>query len=124
MSRTAVLAALALSLGALPALAADPDGQQLFDLQCNFCHADESLGPNLTGVAGRKMGSTGFEYSPALKAKGEGEAGATWTDAELDAFLKAPATHTPGSKMMMSVTDDANRAAIIAYLKTLKPAAQ
>ena len=117
MFRAAILAALAVSFCAAPALA-QPDGQQLFNLQCNFCHADESLGPTLTGVAGRKMGSTSFEYSEALKAKGE--AGGAWTDEELDAFLKAPTSHTPGSKMMMSVTDDANRAAIIAYLKTLK----
>ena len=122
MSRAVLFAtpfwlAMALSFSAAPALA-QPDGAQLFNLQCKFCHDDESLGPNLTGVADRKMGSTSFEYSAELKAKGE--AGATWTDAEFDAFLKAPATHTPGSKMMMSVTDDANRAAIIAYLKTLK----
>ena len=117
MSRAVLFAAFAVSLLAAPALA-QPDGAQLFNLQCKFCHDDESLGPNLTGVADRKLGSTGFDYSAAMKAKGE--AGATWTDAELDAFLKAPGTHTPGSKMMMSVTDDANRAAIIAYLKTLK----
>ena len=119
MPRAAVLAALALSLGAVPALA-QPDGKQLYELQCNFCHADESLGPSLTGVAGRKIGSTSFDYSEAMKAKGAADA--TWTDEELDAFLKAPSTHTPGTKMMMSVGDDANRAAIIAYLKTLKSA--
>ncbi len=117
MPRTAILAALALSLSAVPALA-QPDGKGLYELQCNFCHADESLGPSLTGIADRKIGSGTFDYSEAMKAKGA--AGATWTDAELDAFLKAPTTHTPGSKMMMAVTDDANRAAIIAYLKTLK----
>src|SRR4051812_260069 len=100
MFRPAALAALALSFAAAPALA-QPDGQQLFNLQCKFCHEDETLGPSLVGVAGRKMGSTSFEPSAALKAKGE--AGGTWTDAELDAFLKAPAEHTPGSKMMMSV---------------------
>ena len=117
MFRTAVFTAVALSLCAAPALA-QPDGKQLFDLQCKLCHDDETLGPTLTGIENRKIGSATFEYSEGMKAKGE--AGATWTDAELDAFLKAPITHTPGSKMMMSVTDDANRAAIIAYLKTLK----
>ncbi|WP_293900510.1 c-type cytochrome [Phenylobacterium sp.] len=116
MPRTAALAALALCLCAAPALA--QDGQQLFNLQCSFCHNDDSMGPKLAGVADRKIGSTDFEYSAALKAKGE--AGATWTDAELDSFLKSPAAHTPGTKMTMSVTDDANRAAIVAYLKTLK----
>ena len=110
-------AALALSLTAAPALA-QPDGEQVFNLQCKLCHDDDTLGPSLVGIADRKMGSTSFEHSAELKTKGE--AGATWTDAELDAFLKAPTTHTPGSKMMMSVTDDANRAAVIAYLKSLK----
>jgi cytochrome c len=117
MPRAAVLAALALSLSAAPALA-QPDGQQVYNLQCSFCHGDESMGPSLTGVTGRKMAATSFEYSDALKAKGA--AGATWTDEELDAFLKAPTAHTPGTKMMASAPDDAYRAAIIAYLKTLK----
>ena len=117
MFRPVALAALAASLLATPALA-QPDGKGLYDLQCNFCHSDDSLGPALTGVAGRKMGSTSFDYSAALKAKGE--AGKTWTDEELDAFLKAPADHTPGTKMMMSVSDDAGRKAIVEYLKTLK----
>jgi cytochrome c len=117
MSRAALFAAVALSLVAAPALA-QPDGGQLFALQCKFCHDDDSLGPNLTGVADRKMGSTSFDYSAALKAKGE--AGATWTDAELDAFLKSPTAYAPGTKMFMAVPQDDNRAAIIAYLKTLK----
>ena len=58
----------------------------------------------------------GFEYADAVKAKGD----QTWTDANLEAFLKAPNEFAPGTKMQMAVTDDANRAAIIAYLKTLK----
>jgi cytochrome c len=121
MSRAVLFAALlatgGLSLTAAPALA-QPDGAQQFALQCKFCHDDDSLGPNLTGVADRKMGSTSFDYSAALKAKGE--SGLTWTDSELDAFLKAPGVHTPGTKMAMAVPADDVRAAIIAYLKTLK----
>ena len=114
--------AAATALGAVALLAppaqAQPDGKSTFDLQCAFCHNDDSLGPPLAGVAGRKIGSTTFDYSEAMKAKG-GE-GKTWTDEELDAFLKAPADHTPGTKMMMSVSDDATRKAIVEYLKTLK----
>jgi cytochrome c len=113
----AVMTLGAASLLAAPAMA-QPDGKGLYDLQCKFCHEDDSLGPPLAGVAGRKMGSTSFDHSAALKAKGE--AGATWTDAELDAFLKAPTEHTPGAKMMMAVPDDAARKAIVEYLKTLK----
>ena len=117
MFRNAALAAVALSLLAAPALA-QPDGEQLFNQQCGLCHNDETMGPTLAGVADRKVGAGGFDYSPALKAKGE--AGATWTDAELDTFLKSPPAYAPGTKMFMAVPQDENRAAIIAYLKTLK----
>ncbi|MGA0605661.1 c-type cytochrome [Phenylobacterium sp. VNQ135] len=109
-----VAAALALSLAAAPAFAAD--GQQLFNMQCKMCHAGGPMGPSLTGVAGAKIASKdGFAYSPGLKAKG-----GTWTDANLDAFLKAPAQFAPGTKMMISVPSDENRQAIVAFLKTLK----
>ncbi|WP_309089030.1 c-type cytochrome [Phenylobacterium sp.] len=109
----ASLSALALSLAAAPASAAD--GQQLFNMQCKMCHAGGPMGPALNGVAGAKIASKPFAYSPALKAK-EG----TWTDANLDAFLKAPTQFAPGTKMMIAVPSDENRAAIIAFLKTLK----
>jgi cytochrome c len=112
MIRIAAVAAV-LSLGAAPALAAD--GQQLFNMQCKMCHSGGPMGPALTGVAGANIASKDFAYSPALKAKG-----GAWTDANLDAFLKAPAQFAPGTKMMMSVPSDENRAAIIQHLKTLK----
>jgi len=109
----AAAAALVLSLAAAPALAAD--GAQLFNMQCKMCHAGSPMGPALTGVAGAPVASKTFAYSPALKNKG-----GTWTDANLDAFLKAPTAFAPGTKMMISVPNDENRAAIIGYLKTLK----
>lgn len=107
-------AALALSLAATPALAAD--GAALFNIQCKMCHAGSVMGPKLDGVAGGKIAArTDYAYSPALKAKG-----GTWTDANLDAYLKAPTTFAPGTKMMISVAPDENRKAIIGYLKTMK----
>ncbi len=109
-----IFAVAALSLAASPALAAD--GAQLFNMQCKMCHAGGPMGPALTGVAGAKIASKpGFNYSPALKAKD-----GTWTDANLDAFLKAPAQFAPGTRMMVAVPSDENRKAIIAHLKTLK----
>ncbi|MCR5877809.1 cytochrome c family protein [Phenylobacterium sp. J367] len=109
-----LLAVAALSLAASPALAAD--GAQLFNMQCKMCHAGGPMGPSLNGVAGAKIAAKpGFAYSPALKGKD-----GTWTDANLDAFLKAPTQFAPGTRMMIAVPSDANRAAVIAYLKTLK----
>ena len=109
-------AALVLCLSAGPALAAD--GAKTFQLQCKSCHGAKStaMGPSLVGVAGRKVaGLTDFKYSPALTKKG-----GTWTDASLDAYLTAPGKFAPGTKMMIAVTNPADRAAVTAYLKTLK----
>ena len=115
MIRTAVAAALFLAAVAQPAFA--QDGAQTFNLQCKLCHDDEALGPSLVGVADRKVASTEWDYSDALKAKGATD---TWTDANLDAFLKNPNGYAPGTKMSMAVADDAARAAVIAYIKSLK----
>ena len=54
MFRTAACA-IALSLAAAPALAAD--GQQLFNMQCKMCHTGGPMGPNLAGVVGAKIAS-------------------------------------------------------------------
>ena len=112
MFRLAAIASV-MTLAAAPAVAAD--GAQLFNMQCKMCHGGSPMGPSLVGVAGGKIAEGSFAFSPGLKAK-EG----TWTDANLDAFLKAPSTFAPGTKMLISVPNDENRAAIIAYLKTLK----
>lgn len=89
---------------------------------CAACHrvtpGGIALGPTMFGVAGRKIASVpGFAYSPALKAKGAG----SWTDAALDAYLAAPQKAVPGNRMPYpGQPDAAKRAALIAYLKTLK----
>jgi cytochrome c len=111
------LAAVALTLAATPALAAD--GGQLFNMQCKLCHnpsGSTAMAPGLAGVAGRPIASkTDFTYSPALKAHG-----GVWSDDNLNAFLKGPAAFAPGTKMFATVPSDENRAAIVDYLKTLK----
>jgi cytochrome c2 len=119
MFRHAIAAAAlsaAAGLAAQPALAAD--GAQLFAMQCRVCHqgASTPMAPALTGVAGAKIAARqDYAYSPALKAK-EG----AWTDANLDAFLKAPGAFAPGTKMPINVPADDARGAIIGYLHTLK----
>ncbi|HEY3797177.1 MAG TPA: c-type cytochrome [Caulobacteraceae bacterium] len=114
--RVALVAAL--TLAAAPAFAAT--GQDLFNSNCADCHTVDDTSytaPTLKGVAGRKVAAVpGFTYSDALKAK----AGQTWTEANLDAFIAAPNTFAPGTAMTANDANAADRAAIIAYLKTVK----
>lgn len=98
------------------ALAA-PDGAELFKQRCQACHSDTAgkpagVGPNLAGVVGRKAGSTSYNYSAALKSSG-----LTWTKSNLDQFLSGPAKKVPGTRMVMTISDKAQRAALIAYLE-------
>jgi cytochrome c len=69
-------------------------------------------GPNLHGILGRKAASDAkFNYSPALR-----QSGIVWTEESLDAFLSAPTKTVPGTRMVMAVSDPAQRKAIIDYL--------
>ena len=114
--RSILAATFTVLLAAGPAVAAD--GAKTFQLQCKTCHGAKStaMGPSLAGVAGRKVAGLGdFKYSAALAAKG-----GTWTDANLDAYLAAPGKFAPGGKMLVAVTNPADRAAVVAYMKTLK----
>ena len=109
-------AALALGLLAQPALAAD--GAAVFNQRCKGCHqaASSKMGPALKGVAGAKIASRpGYAYSPALKKKT-----GVWTDAQLNTWLAGPAKFAPGTKMLVAINNPEDRAALVAYLKTLK----
>jgi cytochrome c2 len=105
---------------ALPAAAFAQDGTTLFNTQCKSCHsitaASGPAGPSLKGVYGRKIaGAPGYAYSTGLKVRS-----GTWGDANLDAFLANPAGFAPGGKMFVKVAKPADRAALIAYMKTVK----
>ena len=121
--RLGVMILAALLSGAAVAASAQPvadaalvqKGADAFRDNCAGCHLDV-IAPSLNGVVGRKIaGGSDFDYSAALKAKG-----GTWTDANLDAWLTNSQAFAPGSSMVMAVPDPATRAALIAYLKTLK----
>ena len=89
-------------------------------LQCRSCHAVEpgknGVGPTLAGVVGKPAASVaGFRYSDALR-----KAGITWNREKLDEWLAGPMRMVPGSRMVQSVRDAAQRKAIIDYLETLK----
>lgn len=113
-----ILPVAMLALLATPSIAVDkPNGQTLYQQRCASCHGapdrPSTLAPSLAGVFGRKAGSTSFNYSPALKASG-----ITWNRANLDRFLTAPVRMVPGTKMVISVSDPAQRAAVLDYLSS------
>jgi cytochrome c len=104
-----------------PVAAVAKSGEDLFK-KCAACHSvtpdgRNGIGPGLHGVSGRAVASVeGFTYSNGLKAKG-----GVWDEANLDAFIAAPAKWAPGTKMMFAgISDPAERKALVDYLATLK----
>ncbi|MBZ5602743.1 MAG: c-type cytochrome [Acidobacteriia bacterium] len=96
----------------MPVIAADP-----FTRRCSGCHAldVDKEGPRLRGVVGRKAGSVAdFGYSQVLR-----ESGIVWDEATLDKWLEDPQKLVPGNAMEFRVPNVDERAAIIAYLKSL-----
>ena len=96
-------------------------GKRLF-LQCASCHetgdaAIAKTGPTLKGIVGRPVASLpGYAYSPALKALSF-----DWDDAHLDRWLKQPTEVAPATAMaFIGMPGAVDRAALIAYLRTLK----
>lgn len=101
--------------------AATPDNGAKVFRKCVACHAGEKgakhkVGPALWDVVGRVAGKAeGFNYSAAM-----GKVGKEWTYENLDVFLKSPKDFAPGNKMTFAgLPDAAERAAAIAYLRTL-----
>ncbi len=94
-------------------------GGQVFAGQCALCHGANGAGgqgPPLQDVVGRKVASTGFAYTPALKARGA----ATWDARSLSRYLADPRAAVPGTAMAVQVSDAKDRHDLIAYLATLK----
>lgn len=119
----ALLLGLAVAAPAQSAAATDASaGAQAFAV-CGACHSVEEgagaqIGPNLWGVVGRDVGgAAGFDYSDALQA-----IDGSWTREQLDRFLADPNAFAPGTRMgYTGVADPVERAALIAYLDTLRP---
>lgn len=90
--------------------------------KCVQCHVFDKggphrIGPKLWGIVGRKQAThEGFPYSKAALEKG-----GTWEVEDLNQFLKKPRAYMPGTKMsFIGLKKIADRANLIAYLKTLK----
>lgn len=94
-------------------------GEKLFH-QCRSCHQGHEtyngVGPYLVNIVGRKAGSVNsFVYSKAVA-----NSGITWTNENLDAFLKDPAAFIPGNKMPFAGIKSAqDRQNLISYLNSL-----
>lgn len=96
---------------------------QAVSAKCASCHSftqggANGTGPNLYGTLGKPPAfHAGFAYSAAFTGYA---AGKTWTFDEMDAFLKAPQKHVPGTKMtFIGLKKQEERVAMIAYLQTL-----
>ena len=92
---------------------------------CSACHtigrggADVD-GPNLYGVVGAPVAErrSRYGYTQALR-----DAGGTWTERRLGAWLTDPAAFAPGTAMRFpGLPDPQERADVIAYLASQSPA--
>lgn len=99
------------------AVTPEEKGKEVFTRRCTGCHAADldKEGPRLRGVYGRQSASVdGFAYSEALK-----KFSIRWDETTLDRWLTEPDAMVPETDMAFRVTDQEERKAIIAYLKTL-----
>lgn len=108
------------SLATAPmAFAADAaHGEEIYNSRCIACHSPDAnrVGPKHRGVVGRTAGTVpDFNYSKAVKSSG-----VVWTEDALDKWLTNPQALIPGQRMNFKVADPADRADLIAYLRTLE----
>jgi cytochrome c len=96
-------------------------GQQIF-AKCSSCHKptdENSTGPGLNGVLGRKPAShPGFAYSAAMTDFGSKQP--IWDYEHVYEFIKAPQKYISGTKMTFAgLKKPEDRINVIAYLHTL-----
>ncbi len=94
-------------------------GEKIFK-KCVACHTIDQggangIGPNLWGVVGKPIGSTGgFAYSGALKA-----VGGAWSFESLNSWLTSPKKFAAGNKMSFAgLGKPEDRAAVMLYLNS------
>ncbi len=127
--RTALLALCICAMAlAKPAFAQSDEidvakGEKLYK-QCQGCHAIgptavNGFGPQLNGVYQRGIGGVeSYDYSEAFKKAID--YGLQWDDKTLDAFLAAPASLIPGTRMAFpGVASKADRSVLLDYLNLI-----
>ena len=114
-------AAEAQPIGVLLAAASAESGEKAAK-KCAACHSFDKggankVGPNLWGVVNRPIAEhEGFSYSAALSEK----KGQAWDYDHLNNFLTSPKAYAAGTKMSFAgISKEAERADVIAYLRTL-----
>jgi cytochrome c len=105
MTRAVVLVAAFMTCVCLWSAGNAKRGEELFNKMCTGCHGLDSAkeGPALRGVYGRRSGSVVYDQ------------------ATLDRWLSDPTTVKPEADMAFRLENAAQRADIIAYLKSLPP---
>lgn len=105
-------------LTALMRVASADAGRRTFG-QCAACHTigkggQPLAGPNLYGIMGRGVAADPrYGYTQALRTFG-----GRWTVQRMDAWLRAPASLVPGTKMAYAgLADPLARADLIAFLQ-------
>jgi cytochrome c len=100
-----------------PLFAGSSQGKEIFEKRCTGCHALDSdhEGPRLRGVFGRPAGTVrSFKYSEELQ-----RAKFRWDEDKLDKWLTDTESDVPYNEMSFRVPKQEERAADIAYLKSL-----
>ncbi len=122
-ARKLIVAATAclIALSSASAMAAGDvkNGKKVFN-KCKACHTikkgdKHKIGPNLSGVIGRKAGTaSGFtKYSESMKGSG-----IVWSEATLEEFLTKPKAMVKKTKMGFAGLKKASqRADVIAYIQ-------
>jgi cytochrome c len=114
-----IAVALALTLTASVAGAADAAHGKMVFQTCAACHSEKpnAIGPSLRGVYGRKAGSLpDFRYSNAML-----HANIVWDDANLRDYLANPQAKVRGNRMPFGgLNDPQDIADVIAFLKDYK----
>jgi cytochrome c len=118
--RKLVLAIAMVAAMPVAANAADAEAGKAVFGKCKACHqigegSKNAVGPNLTGVIGRKAGTAeGFNYSDSMK-----NSGLTWDEASFKDYITDPKKKVPGNKMVfMGLADGTDRDNIFEYLKS------